>query len=82
MAANPCRGHGDDGLVLIRHHFIGNYKRMGGDYLDGTGWDGCLGALLFTFFIIPDSLSTCLINVHAEQGWNTTLDSPRLRLFS
>lgn len=49
---------------------------------NGTGWDGCSGGIavfLSYHLIISDSLSTSLIKVHAEQGWNTMLDFPQVK---
>lgn len=69
--------------MLIRHHVIVNYTHMGAGVIwNGTGWDGCSGGIavfLLYHLIISDSLSTSLIKVHAEQGWNTTLDFPQIK---
>lgn len=64
--------------MLIRHHFFVNYTHMGGNYLEWNRMGRLLKGITFHLSIMTDSLSNCLINVHAEQGWK---HHARLRLF-
>lgn len=58
--------------------------RIWGRGLSGMAQDGTVaqGALLFSYFTISLFQTHCqplIIQVHAEQGWNTTLDSPQIK---
>lgn len=76
---------GDMGMGLCLCDIILlSITRIWGRGLSGMAQDGMVaqGALLFSYFIISLFQTHCQpphIKVHAEQGWNTTLDFPRIK---